>query len=776
MDYMIMLSSMCFVISIFTLLLDFKNKKTKISLFAMEISAFLLLIFDRYCYLYKGDVSTRGYWMVRIANFMVFISMLAEMLSYCSYIISVIPNYRKKRLLRLIQILLSLGIVNVIISQFTGWFYTFDSNNVYTRGNLFILSYVPPTLSMILVVIVILRVFKELSKRLRITILVFPILFFIGGIIQLFTVGVSINTLCCGSLVIVFFISALIDFNINVKQARNLELETLKNESKEMHDLFAQTVEALAGAIDAKDKYTHGHSTRVAEYSQKIARMDGKSEEECEEIYFAGMLHDVGKIGIPDTIINKDGKLTDEEFAEIKKHPVVGSEILSKITKREYIHIGARYHHERYDGKGYPEQLQGENIPELARIIAVADAYDAMTSRRSYRDPIPQAKVREEILKGLGTQFDSKFGKYMIQLIDMDNLYTMKEKEITANLDGESELICKGYREQYSPGVLIAGNYSTISFDYIPDDKNAISYPSLVLFDSLEGRMYKYENEINKIDYYEYGTIHLNGVVESENLRQYQLKTIKNAASVRDKYHYSVQAVRYKDHLFVIIENDDSKFELTLALPDNNQFTYFAITGQNCKISNIIIEKETNYIDENHITRITEPINYLGNEPAGDLPNIQIDGWRQAHSKAIPVESPFSIVFNYKVLPFAKRLWHCPSIVLFTSENQLPFSESYIEYASVRLNGENWNENEHAINRIDVIKKRDFVSWDEWKTRGKSGQTCRVFVEKQVGKIIVSMESNGLMITNTTILKDTPKQMYLSITGDQCTVTNIKIY
>ena len=174
-------------------------------------------------------------------------------------------------------------------------------------------------------------------------------------------------------------------------------------EHKNLLRLFEQTATSLANAIDAKDEYTRGHSTRVAEYSKKIAEQAGKSPSECEDIYYVALLHDVGKIGISEAIINKDGKLTDEEYEEMKKHPVVGNQILSGITEYPYLSIGAHYHHERYDGKGYPDRLKGEDIPEIARIISVADAYDAMTSKRSYRKSIPQVMVREEIVKGSGT-------------------------------------------------------------------------------------------------------------------------------------------------------------------------------------------------------------------------------------------------------------------------------------------------------------------------------------------------------------------------------------
>ena len=131
-----------------------------------------------------------------------------------------------------------------------------------------------------------------------------------------------------------------------------------------------------------------------------------------------GLLHDVGKIGIPDSVIKKPGKLTDEEYDLIKTHPVTGVKILEKTKEMPRLTVGAHWHHERYDGRGYPDGLSGTDIPEEARIIAVADAYDAMTSSRSYRDPLPIDVVRGEIEKGKGTQFDPEFADIMLDIID----------------------------------------------------------------------------------------------------------------------------------------------------------------------------------------------------------------------------------------------------------------------------------------------------------------------------------------------------------------------
>ena len=183
-----------------------------------------------------------------------------------------------------------------------------------------------------------------------------------------------------------FIVSGIIGILVTFQ----IKLYRKEEEHKNVERLFTQTATALVSAIDAKDKYTHGHSARVAEYSRKIAELAGKSSAECDEIYYVALLHDVGKIGVPEHIINKNGRLTDEEYAAIKGHSAMGAEILKDITVYPYLSIGAHFHHERFDGKGYPDGLKGTDIPEIARIISVADAYDAMTSSRSYREPIPQ--------------------------------------------------------------------------------------------------------------------------------------------------------------------------------------------------------------------------------------------------------------------------------------------------------------------------------------------------------------------------------------------------
>ncbi|MBO4704571.1 MAG: HD domain-containing protein [Spirochaetaceae bacterium] len=219
----------------------------------------------------------------------------------------------------------------------------------------------------------------------------------------------------------------LIELQDSLQQQVEERTKELNEEKNNSEKLLIEVTQALATTIDAKDKYTSGHSRRVAEYSKKIAELLGKDEKVQREIFFIALLHDIGKIGIPDEIINKRDNLTEEEFNQMKKHPEIGYEILKNITTMPNLEIGVRWHHERLDGKGYPDALSGDKIPEYARIISVADAYDAMTSNRSYRGYLPQAVARSELIKGSGTQFAPEIAEKMIQIIDADTEYKLHE-------------------------------------------------------------------------------------------------------------------------------------------------------------------------------------------------------------------------------------------------------------------------------------------------------------------------------------------------------------
>ena len=194
--------------------------------------------------------------------------------------------------------------------------------------------------------------------------------------------------------------------------------EELKISKENVEKAYLETIEMLRYTVEAKDSYTRGHSDRVSAYSVLIGEELGLYDKDINVLKVGGLFHDIGKIGISDTILLKPAKLTDQEYDELKKHPSIGKQIISTSTIfRDIIPI-VYSHHERFDGKGYPAHLKGNEISFLARIVSVADAFDAMTSRRSYRDELDLDFVRNEIVKCSGTQFDAEVAKAFLNILD----------------------------------------------------------------------------------------------------------------------------------------------------------------------------------------------------------------------------------------------------------------------------------------------------------------------------------------------------------------------
>ena len=186
--------------------------------------------------------------------------------------------------------------------------------------------------------------------------------------------------------------------------------------AKDLRELFFTTVKSISSALDAKDAYTHGHSYRVTMYALILACAMNIDDETKEQIEIAGLMHDIGKIGVPEGILCKAGKLTNDEFDVIKQHPGMGRKILSEINKLDDVSFWLGSHHERWDGKGYPLGLKGDEIPLPARILSVADTYDAMTSNRSYRKGLAHSVAIEEIQKCTGAQFDPEITRIFMEL------------------------------------------------------------------------------------------------------------------------------------------------------------------------------------------------------------------------------------------------------------------------------------------------------------------------------------------------------------------------
>ena len=194
--------------------------------------------------------------------------------------------------------------------------------------------------------------------------------------------------------------------------------EELRDKNDELEKAYLDTIGILRQTVEAKDPYTRGHSDRVSEFAVLIGTKMGLDEKTIHILKIGGLFHDIGKIGIPDSILLKESKLSDDEYSQIKNHPTIGAHILGNATVFQDIIPIVKYHHERYDGRGYPSQLAGTDIPLIARITAVADAFDAMTSKRTYRDSLPIEKVKEEIERCSGTQFDPEIAKLFLGILN----------------------------------------------------------------------------------------------------------------------------------------------------------------------------------------------------------------------------------------------------------------------------------------------------------------------------------------------------------------------
>ncbi len=217
---------------------------------------------------------------------------------------------------------------------------------------------------------------------------------------------------------LIFIIIVLVIINFTIRYKTRNFITQKKYDEK----IIVEAIETFTSFIDAKDPYTKGHSKRVSEYSKLIAQKMNMPADECQNVYYIALMHDCGKIGIPDYILTKPGMLTKEEYEIIKRHTTIGYDILKNFTSIEGIREGVLYHHERYDGKGYPNGIKGEEIPLIARIICVADSFDAMTSNRCYKKQLSKEDVINELINNKGTQFDPKIVDIFLKLIEENKI------------------------------------------------------------------------------------------------------------------------------------------------------------------------------------------------------------------------------------------------------------------------------------------------------------------------------------------------------------------
>lgn len=790
-DIMLALASICAIIAFFTCISNIMSKRRKAILLMMQIGASIWLEADRISYLYVHGLGRTSFYLSRISNFFVYMMTVFVLSTVSLYLDDILRNeggLQKTALgLKISNYLGIIAMLLVIISQFTGLYYTIDENNYYHRSKLFFICYVFPYIIMMLQVYVLAVYRKRLNGRLANSVLLFDIVCILASLIQFFCYGISLVDIAAVSMVVGLYVFALIDMNERVERAKQIELDSLRGEHENLRRLFEKTAAALVTAIDAKDEFTKDHSLRVAEYSKEIARLAGMTPKECDEAYFAGLMHDVGKIGIPDEIIRKGYDRTAEETEIFKKHAGIGGDILSNIYEFPSLYVGAKYHHERFDGKGYPEGLSGEGIPVLARIVSVADTYDSMTSRNARREPMPQSTVREEIIKRAGSSLDPNFCVIMVNMIDHDTEYMMREKGNFLESRKSDDLIAAGemyfaeYKEHVSEGIRITEEKMEIQMDCQAEVgfDEELSIPAMILFDSHDACVHSDDREIRILQYIEYGEIWLDGHTIDTAARDIRVEEFPSAQAAHERSegvtHYVIEASRYRDHARIKLDNGKKLFDITVALLDSIHYCYISFSGEHCHIMNVELKKTGETIDENYITRIVPEITYT-DRIEGDLPNVQIDGYRKAYSKAVPVVDGMRVKLRTMSLPTANLIWHCAYVLLFSSDDELPEGEGYIEHCCMRFDGENATNNDFAENEFNVRRGKEFPGWDEWKKINKKGFECTVSFTRRRNKIYMETRNVGIYTRTVTTIPVGSENVYMALTGDQCVITDIRVY
>ncbi len=776
-DLMLSLGGVCCVMVFLLIFTRVLSPRKKAILIAIEFSTFCILIFERQAYKYAGDAGQIADVMVRLSNFVVFFLNSVISFIFNLYLAEVVRsdcNIVIPKRLKLAGTFASASMILLVINLFTGWVYTIDSGNVYHRESLFYLNYALAFAGPLLDLTVIIQHRKKISPKILRSLLLFTMIPIAAGGVQALIYGLSIINISISVVSVFLYLFAYEDINDKIAAAQNTEMENLKTDQVKIQNLFEQTIKAFVNAIDARVDYAEGHSVRVADYSYMLAQMNGKSDDECKEIYQAALLHDVGKIGIPDEILKKEDNLSKEETDTMRQEPLIGERILSGISNYPHLSYGAKYHMERYDGSGFPGGLKGNEIPESARIIAVAEAYDSMTTRNSYREPLPQSVVREELIKESGFKYDPLYTSYMLQLIDSDVDYQMKEETENVDTIFKNEFTCEEYRSAISYGIRIRPEKKIIAFCASPlDEENPFSGPAVILFDSLDERVHDTDRAIKDTRYSEFGEIWFDGHFVCSEARNMKLISIEEIKQDEDETYF-VEVARNRDHVYVKLEGKGYMSEVVIALPDSSKYAYIGLTGENCHISSIEVEKTGKKMPEEEIPRISEEISYI-NRLESDIPNVQIDSNRSDYTQGVKVKDGMRLIFHTMSLPSANLVWHCPFILLYTSDDGTVMGRGYKEYAMIRLDGEAQGGGDSSENRNEVNKSKEFTTWENWKKLNRKGFECMVRFSRMKNKIITETENGGISITNITTIRDKNKNIYVSVTGDQVALTDIRI-
>ena len=771
-DIMLMLCGGCFILIFLLMFTRFISKSRKLVLIHMELTAFLLLWFDRLAYIYAGDPGRKAYIMVRVSNFAVFFLTSAVVFFFNLYIIDLLTQEGKiaspPKPLIVTGALTVVGMLLSVVSAFTGLYYYFDETNRYHRGQGFLIAYIIPVLCPLMQYFVIRKYKKSFSRLIHHSLFLYIFVPIACGILQIFTYGISIVNMAMVAVSISLYIFMYLDLNNTVEHAHEIELNNMMSEKEKMEKLFGQTATAFVSAVEKKDDFAKGNAIRIADYAKKIALMAGKDEEESEKVYYAALLHDVGLIGIPDSVIKHDTDPDKRDYEEMRKKPLIGAEILSSITEYPYLQESARYSHERYNGTGYPEGLKGEEIPEIARIVGVADAYVTKITRKRYRDPQPEFMAREAFIRGAGEEYDPEFAAIMVKIMDSETNERVGE-------DGgkpETEIDCGEYREKVTRGIPVDKKERRISFDCESTlgSGEGFSAPSIILFDSYDGRVHYSERDIDRYGYMEYGEIWFDKhsvITAAANIEEKAIED--NGAS-----GYEIISGRYKDHLKLVMRSAGYAKEVIVAIPSASKASYIGLTGENCSIRNIVTETTGVTVGSDDIPRISKKKSYIEHFES-DIKNIQIDQTRSASTEGVELKNRLILRFHTVSLPSASLVWNCPYVLLYSSDDGSVGGPGYTEFNVIKLDGENEGDKEFADNRFTMKKTEDFKGWDAWKEANKKGLNCEVLLERKKDHITLKTKNLGIEIENTTILKDEQMKVYVALTGDQIALTDIRI-
>ncbi|MCR4690052.1 MAG: HD domain-containing protein [Lachnospiraceae bacterium] len=790
-NIMLSLSSICFVVGFFTLITKSLPRRRKLSIAYMEFAAAILLFSDRLAYIYQGQTSATGYYMVRLSNFLVFFQTISVIHAFNIYLTDLCQNEIKAgkvpMRLRFVEILSIIGWVLVVISQFVGLYYTFDENNVYHRGPGFLICYMIPVVALLFQLSVVIQYMKRLSLYISVPVILFTILPLVASIVQALFYGVSLTNMAIVGMAIVLYIFAIIEQNEKYAQAQKQQIDDIKSVNQSVIKSFEQTVGAVTKAMDNRNKYTRGHSQRVAEYSRQIAAELGMDERSCFEVYQSALLHDIARIQMPDSILYKTGHLTEAETEAIKRLPLVGGNILSEIEELPFLQTAARYHHERFDGKGFPEGLKGDAIPLIARIVTVTNAYDEMTSFKANRQPLAQGKVRETFVSGSGRIFDPKIAGIMIEMIDRDTEYMMREAE-DQNIEETdknditvvSRMHFDNYKESSSDGIRVSREYLKIRFETRPDTgvERKMATPSIVLFDSFDRCIHRNERNIKNLHYFEFGEIWMDGHTICTSARDIQssIREIEpmDNLSENDWIAYEIEAICLKDHVRVKIASRYREVDVTVALLDSTRFVFLSLTGENCTVKNIDVRHVPMADNEEPISRIAPEVNYFSRKD-GDIPNVEVNDYREESTVGIPVDDGMRINFHTQSLPLANLVHHCAYILLFDSEDGSVTGKDYKEYACIRLDGDNATNNGMADNKLIVHKDEDFSGWDAWKELNKNGMDYEVEFKRKKNRIRFTTDNGGISIDCVTTIPKGENSCYVALTGNLCTLSDIRV-